>query len=128
MATRLLIVDDEIVLCDSLRRVLLKEGYEVDSVYSSETALERMREKPYDVIVSDIFLPDLNGLELLEMCRNYNPNLVSIVMTAYASIDTVVASIKKGAAEYLIKPIDHEQLKAVIHQSVMENPNKLIAR
>jgi two-component system, NtrC family, response regulator AtoC len=118
MAFRLLIVDDEEVLCESLRRVFLKEGYEVDCAYCSEAALKLMQMKPYNLIVSDVMLPDMNGIELLGMCRKYNPNLIFIFMTAYASIDSAVASIKSGAFEYLVKPIDHEYIKTIVKKSL----------
>jgi DNA-binding NtrC family response regulator len=120
MAIRLLMVDDEEVLCESLRRVLLKEGYEVDCAYCSEAALKLMQEKPYDIIVSDISLPDISGIELLRICKEYNPELIFIFITAYASIDSAVASIKTGAFEYLVKPIDHEEIKAVVKKSLHE--------
>ena len=78
MALRLLIVDDEEVLCESLRRVFLKEGYDVDCAYCANAALKLMKEKPYSIIVSDIILPDIDGIELLKMCKNYNPSLIFI--------------------------------------------------
>ena len=127
METRLLIVDDEEVLCESLKRVFSKEGYEADCAYSSEDALKLMYQKPYHIIISDIILPDINGIELLRICKKYNPNLIFIFMTAYASIDTAVASIKTGAFEYLVKPINHEEIKAVIKKSLFARTDKSIS-
>jgi DNA-binding NtrC family response regulator len=128
MAMRLLIVDDEEVLCESLRRVFLKEGYDVDCANCSEAALKLIQVKPYNLIVSDIMLPDINGIELLRLCRKHNPNLIFIFITAYASIDSAVTSIKTGAVEYLVKPINHEDIKSIIKKSLYEGCDRSLVQ
>lgn len=126
MAIRLLIVDDEETLCESLRRVLLREGYDVDCAYSARAALKLIKQNPYNLIVSDIILPDIDGIELLKMCKNYNPDLIFIFITAYASIDSAVSSIKTGAFEYLVKPIDHGEIKSIIKKSLHHSTDNII--
>src|SRR3990172_1958231 len=105
MAERLLIVEDEETLRESLKRVLLKEGYDVDSVGSAEAALDNIEDTAYDLIITDMILPGLNGIGLLRRCREKNPFLKVIIITAYASIETAVEAMKIGAYEYMVKPI-----------------------
>ncbi|MBI5100552.1 MAG: sigma-54-dependent Fis family transcriptional regulator [Nitrospirae bacterium] len=118
MAGKLLIVEDEETLRESLKRVLIKEGYEVDGVGSSETALESISEKRYDLVISDIVLPGINGIAFLKRCRDNNPDLKVIIMTAFASIDTAVEAIRAGAYDYLVKPVMHDQIKNTVHQAL----------
>lgn len=118
MGERLLIVDDEDALRESLKRVFLRDGYEVDAVSSSEDALRNIEEKTYDLIVTDIILPGMNGIELLRKLRQRKPDTKVIIITAYASIESAVASMKIGAYDYLVKPIDHSEIKSAIRKAL----------
>lgn len=120
MAAKLLIVEDEETLRESLRRVLHHEGYEVDSVESSEAALEVIRDKHYDIVITDIILPGMNGIDLVRTCRKRNPEIILIVITAFASIETAVEAIRAGAYDYLIKPVIHEEIKKIIKAALEE--------
>jgi DNA-binding NtrC family response regulator len=115
---RLLIVEDEETLRESLRRVLIQEGYEVDSVGSSEAALRTLDEKNYNLIITDIILPGVNGIQLLKKCREKNPEVKFIIITAFASIETAVEAIRSGAFDYLVKPIQHQEIKDTIKKAL----------
>jgi DNA-binding NtrC family response regulator len=118
MAYRILIVEDEETLKESLLRVLSREGYEVASADCSETALETIKGTSFDLIITDIVLPGCSGLELLKLCRRQNPEIRVIIITAYATIESAVEAIRAGAYEYLVKPIVHEELIAVVRKAL----------
>ena len=120
MAERLLIVEDEDTFRESLKRVFLREGYDVDAVDSCESAFESLECGSYDLIITDIILPCVNGLELLRKCRERHPNVIVIIITAYASIETAVEAMKVGAYDYLVKPIIHEQIKTLVRKALDE--------
>ncbi len=118
MPYRILIIEDEETLRESLKRVLLKEGYEVKAVESTEEALPLIAAKGCDLVITDIILPGKSGMECLNTCRTKNPDLIVIVMTAYATIESAVAAIRAGAYEYIIKPVDHEEFKNLIRKAL----------
>jgi DNA-binding NtrC family response regulator len=114
MAQRLLIVDDEITLCESLRRVFERDGYEVATAGDAETGLKLFEQGTFDLILSDILLPGMNGIEFLEIVKGQVPEQLVIVMTAYASIETAVGALRAGAHDYILKPVIHEEIKRLV--------------
>ena len=120
MAERLLIVEDEETLRESLKRVFIREGYEVEVSRSVEASLTMMEEQSFDLIITDIILPGLDGIELLKRCREQNPEQLIIVMTAFASLETAVEALRGGAYDYIIKPIIHEEIKRIAKNALRE--------
>jgi DNA-binding NtrC family response regulator len=120
MAERILIVDDEGTLRESLKRVLSKEGYAVDVENSAESALRRIEEGTYDLIITDIILPGLNGIELVRRVREKIQDQAVIIITAYASLETAVEALRAGAYDYVVKPIIHEEIKRTIRNALRE--------
>jgi DNA-binding NtrC family response regulator len=120
MAERMLIVEDEETLAESLKRVLSKDGYEVDVVNSAEAALKKIEEAAYDLVITDITLPGINGIELLRRIREKFPEQIVIITTAYASIETAVGALRGGAYDYVIKPIIHEEIKRIVRNALRE--------
>ncbi|MEW6117059.1 MAG: response regulator [Nitrospirota bacterium] len=118
MTERLLIVEDEDTLCESLRRVFTREGYEVDIAGSAEAALELLKESSYDLIITDIILPGISGIELLSRYKEQNPEQKVIIMTAYASLETAVESLKAGACDFIIKPLMHDEMKRTVRKAL----------
>jgi len=132
MSKTVLIVEDEQTLRESLRRLFEKEGYQVETADSAEKALDHSSKKYFDVIISDIILPGIDGIEMLTRIRENQPDVVFIVMTAYASLDTSVKALRVGAYDYIMKPIIHEEIKQVVgnalRQRSLERENLLLKR
>lgn len=120
MNERLLIVEDEETLCESLRRVLTKEGYLVDTAHSAESALEIYEEGLYDVIITDIILPGITGIELLKRIKERLPEQIVIMATAYASLETAVEALRTGAYDYIVKPVMHEEIKQIVRNALTQ--------
>ncbi len=132
MAERLLIVEDEDTLCESLKRVFLREHYEVEATGSAEAALDLLVEGHYSLIISDIILPGINGIELLKLVKERTPDQLLIIMTAYASLETAVEALRAGAYDYVIKPIIHEEIKQIVknalNQKALQAENILLRK
>lgn len=120
MAERLLIVEDEDELRDRLHRVFADEGYAVDSVGDGESAIKLYDEGLYDVVVTDIILPGIDGIELLRRIKERSHEQCVIIMTAFASLDTAVKALKAGAYDYLIKPLMYEEIKQSVRNALRE--------
>jgi DNA-binding NtrC family response regulator len=118
MPKKLLIVEDEETLRESLKRVFIRDGYEVESVGSSEAALKTINDTNYDLVISDIVLPGVNGIAFLKRCREHNPDLKVIIITAFASIETAVEAIRAGAYDYIVKPVMHDQIKDTVRKAL----------
>jgi DNA-binding NtrC family response regulator len=120
MAEKLLIVEDEGTLRDSLKRVFTRDGYDVDAVENCETALRTLEGRTYDLVITDIILPGMSGIELLKKCRENHPEQNVIVMTAYASLETAVEALRAGAYDYIVKPVIHEEIKRIVRNALRE--------
>jgi DNA-binding NtrC family response regulator len=123
MAERLLIVEDEDTLCESLQRVFQREGYEVDIADSAESAFILLEEKSYDLIITDIILPGISGIELLVKYRKKNPSQKVIVITAFASLASAVEAIKAGACDFIVKPLMHDEMKRAV-RNALDKPSE----
>lgn len=124
MAERLLIVEDEDTLCESLQRVFQREGYEVDIADSAESAFTLLEEKSYDLIITDIILPGISGIELLVKYRKKNPSQKVIVITAFASLASAVEAIKAGACDFIVKPLMHDEMKRAVRNALDKKAEK----
>lgn len=114
---RILIVDDEEAMRESLAAWLMKDGYPVETAGSGPDALKMVEEEHFDLVLTDIKMPEMDGIELLARLREVGPEELLVVMiTAYGSIETAVEAMKKGAADYLLKPFDPEQLTLLIER------------
>ena len=120
MPERILIVDDEATLCESLKRVFEREGYEVVTAPDAEAALTRFEGGAYDLILSDILLPGMDGIEFLQAVKKLAPEQIVIVMTAYASIETAVGALRAGAHDYVLKPVIHDEIKRLVRLALNE--------
>lgn len=107
---RVLTVDDEQVVVESIRRVLTEEGYEVATSTSARGGLELLRKEPFDLLLLDIKMPEMDGIEVLKAARDISPETEVLIVTGYATIDTAVEAIKLGAFDYLEKPVSPPQL------------------
>ncbi|MFN3693753.1 MAG: sigma-54-dependent transcriptional regulator [Ignavibacterium sp.] len=110
------IVEDEEILRVSLKDDLLDAGYIVNDFENPLKALEHFKKKNCDIVISDIRLPQMNGLDLLSKIKSINPNTFVIMMTAFGSVETAVEAMKKGAYDYITKPFDKEELLLIINR------------
>jgi DNA-binding NtrC family response regulator len=113
----ILVVDDEAEIREGLELLLRSEGYDVALAESAEAALARLEERPFDLLLLDVSLPDRNGLDLLKELRARDPMLAIILITAYGSIDMARAAFKNGAQDYITKPWSNDELLAQIDQA-----------
>jgi len=111
MTASILVVDDLPALREMLSQSLASEGYRVATAGSGEEAVTRLEEQEFDVIVTDLVMPGLGGLDVLEKARLLDPRAAVILMTAYASLDTAIAALRRGACDYLEKPFTVGDLK-----------------
>lgn len=124
MAERLLIVEDEDTLCESLQRVFQREGYAVDIADSAESAFTLLEERAYDLIITDIILPGISGIELLVKYRKKNPSQKVIIITAFASLASAVEAIKAGACDFIVKPLMHDEMKRAVRNALDKKAEK----
>ena len=114
---RILIVDDELVVRDSLARWFAAEGYETEALASAREALE-VATQNWDLALLDIKMPGMDGMELEARLREADPDLILIMMTGYATVDTAVKALKNGAYDYLTKPVDPDELSRLVRKAL----------
>ncbi len=107
---RILVVDDELIVRDSLKEWLEEEGFTVDVAESGPDALEQLEKTPYHLMLTDIKMPGMDGVEVLQKAKEKYPDLTVVMMTAYATVETAVEAMKIGALDYLVKPFDPDTL------------------
>jgi two-component system response regulator HydG len=114
----LLVVDDDKAHRTMLSTLLRGWGYDVTEADDGSTAIERVHENPFDVILMDIRMLRVSGIEALEKIKSYNPAIPIIIMTAYSSVETAVETLKKGAYDYLTKPLDFDKLRITLEKAM----------
>jgi len=118
MTMKILIIDDEEITRIMLSQLLVKEGYQAESVESGEKALELLEEKNFDIVFTDLKMPGMDGIEVLNAIRRRKPAIYVVMITAFATIETAVASMKKGAYDYIKKPFKLEQIQTIIQNII----------
>ncbi len=111
---KILVIDDEEMIRDLLNETFRKRGYEVDTEMYGKKALKRIEEVKYDLLVTDLRLPDLSGMEILSRVKKKYPDLGIIMITAYGSIKNAVKSMKQGAFDYITKPFNLDEMELVV--------------
>lgn len=126
MKKNILIVDDNLTICLMLKSWLVKNNYNVETTSSAQEAKQMVKDIPFDLILSDIRMPDVDGISFLNWTKKYDSDIQVIMMTGYAEIESVVESMKSGATDYISKPIDPEILFSKIEEAfqVQENIKK----
>jgi DNA-binding response OmpR family regulator len=108
----ILVIDDEVAVNNNIRKILARKGYHVDQAVARDEALNKIQAKPYDLVLLDLKIPGVKGLELLKAVRDYNPQANVIIITGYASIETAVEAARIGAIDYLAKPFTPDEIRA----------------
>ena len=111
---RILVVDDEAAMRESLKDWLSEDGYQVGQAAGGAEAIEMVRSHPWDVLLLDLKMPGMDGLETLKNVKEVNPEVEVLMMTAYATVDTAVQAMKLGAFDYLVKPFDPDEVELLI--------------
>ncbi|NQU44948.1 sigma-54-dependent Fis family transcriptional regulator [bacterium] len=118
MAKRILVVDDESGMRIALREVLARQGYEVSVASDALEAIQHIEEGIYDLVLTDVRMPEMTGIELLERLQVRKPELPILVMTAYGTIEDAVEAMKKGASDYLLKPFSSDTIEKVVKRAL----------
>jgi two-component system response regulator PilR (NtrC family) len=117
-AARVLVVDDQRSMRELLSIVLTREGYEVLLAESGTEAVRMLERQPVDLLISDLRMPDMSGVDVLRVGKQVDPELAAIVITAYASTETAVEAMRLGASDYLTKPFDVDELKLLVRHTL----------
>jgi response regulator RpfG family c-di-GMP phosphodiesterase len=117
-APRVLIVDDETVIREILLDFLSMEGYVVRAVESGQAALEELLQRPYNLVISDLKMPSMSGLELLEKISENKLDIITIIMTGFGTVETAIEAMKKGAYDYILKPFKVEEVVHVVRRGL----------
>lgn len=114
----ILVVDDERVIHESCGRILREEGYEVDAALNGREALQKLKERRYNLVLSDIKMPGIDGVETLELMKREFPDIMVVMFTGFSSVETARRSMKLGAFDYLPKPFTPGELLAVVQRAL----------
>lgn len=125
---RILAVDDEAVVLDSFRRILVLEGYSIDTVETGQEALGLVQRNPYDFVFTDLKMPGMSGVEVVKAVKHLRPDVDVVVITGYASIDTAVETLQHGASEYVQKPFTAEELAEFARKLLIKREARLEAQ
>ena len=118
MLQKILVVDDEENMLALLRRVLGKEGYEIECVDSGHRAVQLAKERPFELAIVDVSMPDMDGIEVLARLKVINRQMPVIMVTAFRSWEKEQAARRLGCADYLSKPLDMKHLKALVRTEI----------
>jgi DNA-binding NtrC family response regulator len=114
----ILIVDDEASVRDALHKWFELDGYRVDSAADATIALQKMQDATWDIVLLDIKMPGMDGLELQRRIKEIDKDIITIMITAFASVDTSIQALKEGAFDYVVKPVDPDDMSHLIRNAV----------
>src|SRR5215467_15623628 len=117
-AEKILVVDDEQSMTQFLGIVLRKEGFQVTTVNSGRDALDKIRMEEFDVVITDIKMPGMDGIQLLQGIKKHDATLPVVIMTAYASQQSAIDAVKLGAFQYLIKNAKNDEIKLIVRNAL----------
>ncbi len=120
---RILVIDDEAIVRVSCQRVLTPEGFDVIVVPSGREAIDRLEKERFDLVLTDLKMPDMDGLEVLKTIKSRWPELIVIIITGYGTISTAVQAIKLGAFEYIEKPFTPEDILNIVKKALASAAN-----
>ena len=118
LSPRVLVVDDEAIVCESCARILQEEGYEVECTLSGKEAFEKMRANPFDVVITDLKMPGVDGMDVLKTLHKDYPDAVIIMITGFSTVETAVEAMKLGAFDYIPKPFTPDEVSIVVKKAI----------
>ncbi|HNU75686.1 MAG TPA: response regulator, partial [Deltaproteobacteria bacterium] len=118
MSKKILVVDDEVGIRESLKKILEKEGFSVETAANGDEAFKVVRRGDIDLLITDIRMAGMDGVELLKVCKSVSPFTEVIIITGYASVDTAVDSMKQGAYDYITKPFKKADILKAVHKAI----------
>ncbi len=121
MSTRIMVIDDEKIVGDMAKISLEEEGYEVETFLNADPALQRLREVNFDVVVTDLKMKGIDGLEVLRIVKQTHPETKVIMITAFADLDVAVEAIKGDVFDFFPKPVRIKELKESISKALAES-------
>ncbi|NQU76207.1 MAG: response regulator [Planctomycetes bacterium] len=121
-ARRILVVDDEPVVTKSCRRILLVEGHQVETAESGQEGLRQALSQPFDLVMADLRMPDLDGMELVRAVRKDRPQTAIIIITGFGTITSAVTATKLGVSEYIEKPFTPDQIVEAVNKALLVPP------
>lgn len=116
--TDILVIDDDQEVADILRELLTGKDKTVDVAYGGLEAIEKIQKGAYDLIIVDLVMPGVGGLDILKYAKQVNPDIIVIILTGYASLETAIAAIRDGAYDYIRKPCKLEEIKIVVENAI----------
>ncbi len=111
---RILLVDDDKNTADGLKKILLQDGYDTGCTYTGNEALDLIEAEHFDIVITDMKLPDISGFSIIEKVKKENIDIAVVMITAFSSIQTAIDAMKKGADDYLTKPVNIEELELIL--------------
>ncbi len=120
MKPTILVIDDDELVTTSLKRALIQSGYDVEIASDGKLGIEKVENSSPDIVLLDIYLGDMNGMEVLKKIQFINPDLPVIMITGFADVQTAVNAIKMGALDFILKPINIDQLELIINKTLKQ--------
>ncbi len=115
---RILVVDDERIVCESCQRILEEEGYEVEIALGGQEAFEKMKENPFEIVITDLKMPTIDGMDVLRYLRKEYPDVIVIMITGFSTVETAVEAMKLGAFDYIPKPFTPDEVSIVVKKAL----------
>lgn len=115
---RILVVDDEKIVCVSIKRILSREGYEVDAVMTTAEALDKVDDHEYGLVITDLMMPEMNGIELMHTMRVRGLEMPFLMVTGYPTIRTAMQALRLGAIDYIPKPFTRQELMGPVNRAL----------
>lgn len=122
---RILCVDDEAIVLDSFRKILVLDGYSVDTVQTGQEALGLLQSHDYDFVFTDLRMPAMDGVEVVKAVKHTRPDIDVVIITGYATVETAVECMKFGAMDYVQKPFTEDELRAFVKKAVIRRKDRI---
>jgi CheY-like chemotaxis protein len=124
-AARILCVDDEAIVLDSFRKILVLDGYSVDTVETGQEALGLIKSHHYDFVFTDLRMPAMDGVDVVKSVKHLRPDIDLIIINGYATVETAVECMKHGAMDYVQKPFTEDELRAFVKKAVIKRTDRI---